>query len=248
MSKRTIIFCVVGVAVLVGIYFVADKKEDTQPTPATTPIVSTSWPADEVKKVQIKDSGTGYTINVFYPQTKSDVISGYMHDFATDQIIQFKQDTAWTTDPNLPKDTVLDTSLSIDYTSEKSPTVETYIFTVSSDTGGAHPLTTTRTFSYVKEGTPLTLDTLFTNKAKGIAALSTYAIDYLEKKAVSDNAWIKDGAGPTEDNYQTFSVEDGNLFIYFDPYQVAPYSDGLQKVVVPFSALTPYLSSTVISQ
>lgn len=50
------------------------------------------------------------------------------------------------------------------------------------------------------------------------------------KKARTD--WIAEGTIPEAGNYQTFTYDGKTLTVYFEPYTVAPYSEGVQKVTI----------------
>ena len=50
------------------------------------------------------------------------------------------------------------------------------------------------------------------------------------KKARTD--WIAEGTIPEAGNYQTFTYDGKKLTVYFEPYTVAPYSEGVQKVTI----------------
>ena len=50
------------------------------------------------------------------------------------------------------------------------------------------------------------------------------------QKARTD--WIAEGTIPEESNYQTFTYDGKKLTVYFEPYTVAPYSEGVQKVTI----------------
>ena len=50
------------------------------------------------------------------------------------------------------------------------------------------------------------------------------------QKARTD--WIAEGTIPEASNYQTFTYDGKKLTVYFEPYAVAPYSEGVQKVTI----------------
>ena len=50
------------------------------------------------------------------------------------------------------------------------------------------------------------------------------------QKARTD--WIAEGTIPEASNYQTFTYDGKKLTVYFEPYTVAPYSEGVQKVTI----------------
>ena len=56
-----------------------------------------------------------------------------------------------------------------------------------------------------------------------------------EKELLEDQ--IKEGAGPTAKNYESWTITPRGLGINFDSYQVAPYAAGPQFVMVPYSTL-----------
>lgn len=45
---------------------------------------------------------------------------------------------------------------------------------------------------------------------------------------------IDDGTAPLPGNYEVFMTEDNFVTVFFEPYSVAPYSDGIQKVKIQF--------------
>jgi hypothetical protein len=53
-----------------------------------------------------------------------------------------------------------------------------------------------------------------------------------------DTDWIREGAGPKEENYKNWNISPKGLEISFDPYQVASYAAGPHEVTIPLSALT----------
>jgi len=111
--------------------------------------------------------------------------------------------------------------------------------------GGAHPNSYTRTFTYdVKSGKRLQLRELFKSNTNYLKPISDYCIEALKKQMRDvengiepDEKWIKEGAGPKDENYGNWSVSKKGLVVTFDPYQVAPYAAGPQVVVVPYKIL-----------
>lgn len=139
--------------------------------------------------------------------------------------------------------------------------------TGAADTAGAHPMPITQTFVYDKNKRQLIpLNALFENPGKARQRLSQYARRRLHSKLLRQipggreasakvrqqwvslmRAMINKGTRPTADNYAHFTVlgstggkADG-IELVFPPYQVAPYSYGVQVVSVPASVLLEYL-------
>lgn len=109
--------------------------------------------------------------------------------------------------------------------------------------GRAHPNSHTETLNYdLKNGKQLKLVDLFKPGSKYLQTLSTYCIADLRKQFKEKNAelledQLKQGAAPTAENYDRWTITKRGLGINFDSYQVAPYAAGPQSVMVPYSAL-----------
>ena len=118
-------------------------------------------------------------------------------------------------------------------------------------TGGAHPNHASFTVNYdLKNNRELKLADLFKPNANYLKVISDYAINDLKKQLtdMSDDEWIKTGAGATTENYQSWNITDKSLLINFDPYQVAAYAAGSQEVLIPYSALKSILrDNSVVS-
>jgi uncharacterized protein YecT (DUF1311 family) len=54
---------------------------------------------------------------------------------------------------------------------------------------------------------------------------------------MSDDDWLRTGAGPDWDNFKDFLLLPDRLVIRFPPYQVAAYAAGAQEVSLPLSEL-----------
>ncbi len=111
--------------------------------------------------------------------------------------------------------------------------------------GAAHPNSGTDVINFdLRNGKPLKLADLFKPGAKYLPVLANYCIQDLKKQSkqegedgMLDDDWIKRGAGPSLNNYRSWTISKRGLGITFDSYQVGPYAAGPQYVVVPYSAL-----------
>ncbi|MBV9959093.1 MAG: DUF3298 domain-containing protein, partial [Acidobacteria bacterium] len=86
----------------------------------------------------------------------------------------------------------------------------------------------------------LRLADLFKPGANYLEAISRYSVSDLKKRLGPegvDDEWIQNGAGPDAGNYQGWNISKKGLAITFDPYQVASYAAGPQRVVIPYSVL-----------
>jgi len=243
--KKNITIVLLLIVIAIGAYVAFHKNTVTQKTPALiTP--SSAWPSTEVRKETINDKGTYYQIRVVYPVTQSASVNAYIKSFVDQSIADFKGNIS--ADAAAISNSAAMQTLDIAYEERKGERVDNYIFTISSDTGGAHGLTTNRTFAFSGNGALIAVKDLFTDEVKGLAQVSALVQAELAKREFADAAWIKDGAGPREENYQTFIVTDTGVTFIFDPYQVAPYAAGTQTVEVPVTGFIKYANPTVFSQ
>lgn len=118
-------------------------------------------------------------------------------------------------------------------------------------TGGAHPNYASFTINYdLKNNRELKLADLFKPNSNYLKVISDYAVADLKKqlKEMTDDKWIKTGAGAKAENYQSWNLTDKGLLINFDPYQVAAYAAGPQEVLIPYDALkNVLLENSVVS-
>jgi hypothetical protein len=112
------------------------------------------------------------------------------------------------------------------------------IYTTYTYTGGAHGNAASASFNYdLKNGKMLTLADLFTPNSGYLTTIAEHCINAIKQRNISDEKWIRGGAGPDRKNYLNWNIVPQGLLITFDAYQVAAYAAGPQEVVVPYSAL-----------
>lgn len=107
-------------------------------------------------------------------------------------------------------------------------------------TGGAHGGSFSTTFNYdLQSGRMLKLADLFQPNSGYLKVISAYCVTSLTKQlgADADANWLKEGAAPKADNYDSWNITPDGLQITFDAYQVAAYALGPQEVIIPYSAL-----------
>ncbi len=115
--------------------------------------------------------------------------------------------------------------------------LNTYIFN-----GGAHGNTTLITLNYNTE----TKKYIDIQQASGLTynEISSNCRNQLYKKLIDNNKdlppaeidsmreMINTGAFPQAGNFEIFTVEGDKIYAWFEPYSVAPYSYGIQKILV----------------
>jgi len=247
-SKHMLIVAILVLLVAVGIIAVMLKRGSTTVVPvddiATLP--EGVWPSDELRKEVIDQDTGGYTITATYPIAQSSAVSAYFRTFVDDAITAFKEDTAWSTE--IQNEESENLALDIGYDRIKSSVIDNYVFHISSYTGGAHGLQATKTFSFSTKGQPLGIAELFTNGVDGLKTIAPYVQKELLKLDYTEKSWVEEGAAPTEINYQNFIVDEKGLTVIFDPYQVAYYAAGEQRVTVPLSVFSKIANKEVFIQ
>jgi hypothetical protein len=127
-----------------------------------------------------------------------------------------------------------------------SDDITTLVFTISDYTGGAHPNSYYKTFTFDLAGERvLTLDDVFVNTADALTVISPLVQQDLLTQAgdMSDPTWIEQGTGLVPDNYQNFAITPDELIFFFPPYQVAAYAAGPQEVHLPLEQIGSVLAA-----
>ena len=116
--------------------------------------------------------------------------------------------------------------------------LNTYIFS-----GGAHGNTNLAAFNYdIQSGKFIDI---LQASSMTYNEISSICRNYLYKKLIDEDKngmppsekdslreMINTGAFPQAGNYELFTLDGNKLFVYFEPYSVAPYSYGIQKIQV----------------
>jgi len=179
----------------------------------------------------INETGKNYTINIEYPKTGSVFVDNDIKVLLASEIFHFKR--ALMDQKNNPADWKYD--LVINYeTFDSRSDIKSVKFEIYSFTGGAHGMTRIRTKVFdMKNSKILSLADIFRNDPDYLKKISSYVANQFKKAKISDDNWVMDGAGPTESNYSSFVITPLCIIFYFDPYQVACYAAGVQKVEMP---------------
>jgi uncharacterized protein YecT (DUF1311 family) len=199
-----------------------------------------------VETVKIDRKTESVDIEVAYPRTGNaaldtrfaDWANGMVADFessADEDFASFKQDNngdrpAWTYSLYVTFDVARNDDEMLVFDFEKS------IFT-----GGAHPNFDIETFNYMMpDAWQVYLPEVF--KPKALEAISKLAFADLQKQlggpdSMSDEDWLKSGAGPSWSNFRDFMLLEDKLVIRFPPYQVAAYAAGDQRVEIALDQL-----------
>ena len=125
-----------------------------------------------------------------------------------------------------------------------STLLTTHIFT-----GGAHPNTFYKTWTYTQsDGKMYLLEDFFKEDSQpllllyGLVRERLITILDINTEETDRMEWIEEGTGESDfDNYRYFVLKDEILTIIFPPYQVAPYCYGTQEVEIPLEEIAEIL-------
>lgn len=124
--------------------------------------------------------------------------------------------------------------------------VKSVLLTASINTGGAHPNTHYYTWTYREsEKEMLKFSSLFQTEHNPMWTIAPIAKTSLLEKLgdAADESMIDAGINVDNvDNYRSFVLDGEKLVLLFEPYQVAPYATGSQKVEIPLDDLQVVLA------
>lgn len=215
----------------------------------------------EIVARQIKENNKKlkYEVDAEYPQLTGATDPNFekfnqaARGLVLKKVAEFKKETAVpASEPtpdvaNVPSDDSIGSDISIGYrvalAKDDLISVEFVISTYFARS--AHPNSSTAVVNFdLKNGKLLKLADLFLPGSKYVQKVSSYCIDALEKEAKAQGAdgmledqWIERGAGTDLKNFNSWTITKKGVDITFDPYQVAAYAAGPQRVSVPYAAL-----------
>lgn len=194
-----------------------------------------------------------YIARISYPQFSTDEgIYKEFNSYVASKVTSVQNEFAKNVEDNLkqfnPQEHGLEatSSIYISYTVfQESSSIISVLFEISEYiVGMAHPSNYSMSIAYdLQKHKDLTLAELFKPGSPWLQRISTKAIHDLTAQFKEDAGalWIDEGAGPQEENFKKFALSSDELIIFFDPYQVAPYAAGMQKVTIPLKELADIL-------
>ena len=132
--------------------------------------------------------------------------------------------------------------ISIDYTlSSPSDRAVSILWEIWQYTGGAHGDLNLISNSYdIKTGFPLLLEDVFVDPALALVQFSSVARRELASRNTDEQSlgdMYLAGTEPEEENFSVFTLTPGGVRVHFPPYQVGPWSAGVQSVDVSLADL-----------
>jgi hypothetical protein len=185
-----------------------------------------------------------YTIKARYPQAlgagrdpRLTKLNQELRKFITKQVRGFTTDFQAPEERMLSGESSFDSRYQVEFATNDLVSISFIINTYFE--GAAHGNYNTIVFNYdLDSGKTLSLASLFKPNSNYLEVISAYAIKSLKKEMPElENDWVQSGAGPKEENYQSWNITRRGLAVNFDPYQVASYAEGPHVAVIPYAIL-----------
>lgn len=174
-------------------------------------------------------------IKVVYPRTIYDTVNEYLEVKIKDIINEFMEYGKVVLEQSFKY------TLYITYEQYTYQKYISYVFYVSIFLGGAHPDNRIFTVNFDKElNQIITIE--YIAKNDDLSILSQESRKKLKEnnnigKDKNSLKMLNEGTKPTVNNFKNFVFTENGLLIIFEQYQVAPYSSGVFKVVIPYKLL-----------
>lgn len=231
MKKVIIILVVIIIGLLGYVYYQAQNSQHSQTVPleivdeGEQPLVDSESKESIVlgEDTVYQEETESYTIKATSPTLTSGnaIIQRNIEDYTRAQIERFKEFTA-----DYPSDFDQRYALELEYTIMSSDTIYTIIMRGYEFTGGAHPNSFLKTFSYSQEtGERLMIEDLISNR-EVLYTLAALA----DKELIVD--YPEGSSGERIDNWEDFYADNTHITFIFSPYQIAPYAVGEQEFTV----------------
>jgi hypothetical protein len=203
-----------------GVTLASKTKNEESATPKLT--IETRFPVIE---------GSTNAAETAFNQQVDALVAQETSSFKTDATENARQS------PPMANDT--GSGIRIDYTiTAASGRLVSVLFDVSIYmAGAAHPNQHFVTLTYDLAGNKrLTLADLFKPGVDYLPIVANRCIETLKQRGKTPED-VESGASAKPENYRNWNISPQGLEIAFDPYQVASYAEGPQRVVIPIEAL-----------
>lgn len=192
------------------------------------------------KKIEETSDNPKYKIKVYYPFTGYEKLNKEIKTQIDNRVNTFKEEAL---DHVAQKNQYY--TLDITYDSYQYNEYISYVFHISTYLGGAHPGTVIWSVTYnkntnkiidintLKEKNEKILDIISIESEKSL--MNDKRLDAKNNKVVEE--MVLEGTRPTRDNFKNFAFTQEGLIIFFEQYQVAPYSYGEFHITIPYNKL-----------
>lgn len=175
-----------------------------------------------------------YKIQAYYPNTIYNNLNKFIDKNIKSYIYKFFSDIK---DFNVQQDQYY--TLYITYDSYIYQNYLSYVFYIEYYTGGAHPNHEIWTVNYdTKLNKVITTSDLIYYNPNILKTFSKISRNNLiNNERIVDINMLMSGTEPIKDNFKSFVFSNNGLIIFFERYQVAPYSSGDFKLTIPYNQI-----------
>ena len=191
----------------------------------------------EEKKIGNISDQENCKINVYYPISDYPKLNDEIIKSINNYMSSFKKSISEANE--LPNQYF---SLYILYNKYETEDYLSYVFRVSMFLGGAHPNNTIFTINYDKNNNKIiNIDSLIKKNDNILNIMSSESRENLFKNPLFKDKLIYDmmleGTDSIKENFKNFVFSKDGLIIFFEQYQVAPYSYGEFNVTIPYNKI-----------
>lgn len=188
---------------------------------------------NEEKKLELNiDQNRKYKILAYFPETKYTSLNSIVKDKVSLVVSNFKNIVEQESDNSNQL-----YNLNITYDSYEYKNYISYAFYSELNVGGAHPTHAIWTIVYnIDTQEEIDIDKMIDKYPNFLKILSDYSRKILKKDPkITGYSMMINGTEPKKNNFNDFCFTDKGLIIFFNRYQVAPYSSGSFVITVPYN-------------
>lgn len=183
---------------------------------------------------KIEEKSNNYKIIVYYPKTDYSKLNNVINDKVYEYIKEFKENV---NNSDYPINQYY--SLIILYDCYEYDNYISYIFRIEDYTGGAHPNHRIYTVVYdIKNNEIITIDDLINKNQKILDIFSENSREVLKSNdKITSSTMLYEGTKPKKENFTNFVFSKNGIILFFQEYQVAPYSQGEFNVILDYKKI-----------
>ena len=183
---------------------------------------------------KIEEKNNNYKIITYYPKTDYPKLNNVINDKIYEYIKEFKENV---NSSDYPINQYY--SLIILYDCYEYDNYISYIFRIEDYTGGAHPNHRIYTVVYdIKNNVIITIDDLINKNQNILNIFSENSREILKSNdKITSSTMLYEGTKPKKENFTNFIFSKNGIILFFQEYQVAPYSQGEFNVVLDYKKI-----------
>ena len=183
---------------------------------------------------KVEEKTNNYKITVYYPKTDYSKLNNAINDKMYEYIKEFKENVNKSTYPINQY-----YSLIILYDVYEYDNYISYMFRIEDYTGGAHPNHRIYTIVYdIKNNEIITIHDLINKNQNILNIFSENSREVLKNNnRITSSTMLYEGTNPKIENFHNFVFSRNGIILFFQHYQVAPYSQGEFNVLINYNKI-----------